>query len=154
VSEIPEPPLYYPAQRPSFLFSPTEQQAAAVTSEQVNALILKRDALEQVSPGPVPKIRALRYNTVAAERSFNSETNVESEAPLSQRAETTYLHIIGALLKLLLGQSPSGLPYSSFKSQESIVDALVAHFGGELMGVTQRTLHAKFAAANRKLEGR
>jgi hypothetical protein len=54
----------------------------------------------------------------------------------------------------LLGQSPSGLPYSSFKSQESIVDALVAHFGGELMGVTQRTLHAKFAAANRKLEGR
>jgi hypothetical protein len=52
---------------------------------------------------------------------------------LSTRAETTYLHIIGGLLRLLLGQSP-GNPYSSFKTQESIVSAMVAHFGGEFMG--------------------
>lgn len=63
------------------------------------------------------------------------------------RAEATYLHIIGVMLRLLLR-------HSHFTTQEAVVNAMVDEFGKELMGITERTLHAKFAAANRKLEGR
>src|SRR3546814_7242306 len=54
------------------------------------------------------------------------------------------------ILELMLGQSPSGTPYSSFNSQEAIATAMIAHHG-ELMGITDRTLQAKFAQARRKL---
>jgi len=73
-----------------------------------------------------------------------------AQCPISDRAEATYLHIIGTMLELMLGQSPSGTPYSSFNSQESIATAMIAHHG-ELMGITDRTLQAKFAQARRKL---
>lgn len=48
----------------------------------------------------------------------------------------------------MLSQSPSGVPYSSFKTQEALVSALVAHYGGT-MGITERTLNGKFANAKR-----
>ena len=59
------------------------------------------------------------------------------QCEISERAETTYLNIIGGMLTLMLGQSPSGVPYSSFKTQ-ALVSALVAHFGGT-MGITEQT---------------
>jgi hypothetical protein len=57
------------------------------------------------------------------------------------------------MLRLLLGESRSG-QRTHFASQEAVVNAMVEQFGKELMGITERTLHAKFAAANRKIEGR
>ena len=72
------------------------------------------------------------------------------DKPLTQRAETTYLNIIGALLDLMLGKSPSGKPYSEFRSQEAIIDALLAHHKGK-PGIAERTLAEKFAAAKRSL---
>lgn len=50
----------------------------------------------------------------------------------------------------MLGQSPSGAPYSSFKTQEAVVSALVAHHHG-VMGIAERTLNGKFATARRRL---
>ena len=58
------------------------------------------------------------------------------QCEISERAETTYLNIIGGMLTLMLSQSPSGVPYSSFKPQEALVSALVAHYGGT-MGSTE-----------------
>ena len=52
---------------------------------------------------------------------------------------------------LLLGKSPSGTPYSSFLTQEAIISAMVAHHGNA-MGITERTLQAKFALARRNLQ--
>jgi hypothetical protein len=54
----------------------------------------------------------------------------------------------------MIGQRAPGQRPASFSTQESLVNAMVDQFGKELMGITERTLHAKFAAANRKLEGR
>lgn len=54
------------------------------------------------------------------------------------------------MLTLMLGQSPSGVPYSSFKTQEAIVTALLAHYGGT-MGITERTLNGKFANARKNV---
>ena len=54
------------------------------------------------------------------------------------------------MLTLMLGQSPSGIPYSSFKTQEALVSALVANYGGT-MGITERTLNGKFANARKNV---
>lgn len=70
--------------------------------------------------------------------------------PISDRSESTYLNIVGGLLELLLGYSPSGTSYSSFKTQEAVVSAMIAHHDGA-MGITERTLNGKFASARRKL---
>jgi len=80
-----------------------------------------------------------------------SDEAERSHRALSARAETTYLHIIGAMLDVLLGHAPSGQPYSRFKTQESIVSVMLAQHGRRL-GISERTLHAKFAAARRHLD--
>lgn len=75
----------------------------------------------------------------------------EPEAkPLSDRAETTYLNIIGAMLALMLGKSPAGKPQSIFDNQAAIIDALLGHYEGK-PGISKRTLEDKFAAAKRSL---
>jgi len=56
---------------------------------------------------------------------------------ISDRAEITYLNIIGAMLDLMLGRSPSGRRYSKFNTQE---------------GISERTLHEKFSRAKRALQ--
>lgn len=141
---------YYPDERPPFLFSASEQQSLGLKSEIVSALVLERDALKAALKRRDEELRLLRDPRQANSAGLD---HGQSEPPgrLSLRAETTYLHIIGGLLRLLLGQSPSGQRYSNFNSQESVVSALIAHFGGT-MGFTERTLHAKFAAANRRLD--
>jgi len=71
-------------------------------------------------------------------------------AALPERAETTYLNIIGGLLMLMFGQTPAGRPQSVYASQAAVIDALQATFPG-LAGLSQRTLEEKFAAAKRSL---
>ena len=73
-----------------------------------------------------------------------------NECSLTDRAESTYQHIIGGMLDLMLGQSPAGSPYSCFRTQEAIVSALIAHHDG-IMGITERTLNGKFAQARRRM---
>lgn len=75
-----------------------------------------------------------------------------TEKPLDERAETTYLNIIGGMLALMLGKSPAGVPQSVYKSQAAIIDALLAHHENT-HGITKRTLEEKFAAAKRSLNG-
>lgn len=70
--------------------------------------------------------------------------------PLTPRAETTYLNIIGGLLALMLGKSPAGKAQSVFDNQAAIISALLAHHADK-PGIAQRTLEEKFAAANRSL---
>ena len=67
-----------------------------------------------------------------------------------ERAETTYLNIIGAMLALMLGKSPAGKPQSVFDNQAAIIAALLGHHKGK-PGISARTLEDKFAAAKRSL---
>lgn len=70
-----------------------------------------------------------------------------------QRAETTYLNIIGAMLTLMLGKTPktpTGEPQSIFDNQSVIIAALLEHFDKK-PGISARTLEDKFAAAKRSL---
>jgi hypothetical protein len=139
---------YYPEQRPDFLFSWIEQIAhPTITIDAVHALVLDRDTLRAQIEQRDQQIQALRDQIKKINARTPSDTRDEA---LSARSETTYLHIIGGLLTLLLGRGPSGRPYSSFRTQESVISTLMAHHGDRL-GITQRTLETKFAAAKRKL---
>lgn len=136
---------FYPAHRPLFLFSRLERKAiAGMSRDAVHALLLEREGLRLRVEQGEENIKKLREQLRAVEQ-FSG-----SVATLSPRSETTYLHILGGLLTLLLGSSPSGQPYSSFESQEAIISALIAHHG-ERLGIAERTLQAKFAAARRAL---
>lgn len=135
---------FYPAHRPPFLFSRQERAIAGISRETVQALLLEREGLRLRAEQGAESIKKLREQLRTLEQ-FSGPV-----ATLSPRSETTYLHILGGLLTLLLGSSPSGQRYSSFASQEAIISALIAHHG-ERLGIAERTLQAKFAAARRAL---
>ena len=74
-----------------------------------------------------------------------------ANAPINQRAETTYLNIIGGLLGLMLGTTPGGKKGSAYDSQTAVIDALLAHHGDK-QGIAKSTLEQKFADANRSIK--
>ncbi|WLH14733.1 hypothetical protein PSH58_10670 [Pseudomonas hefeiensis] len=126
----------YPDQKPGFLFDELERQLHPVINlDTVQALLLQIKTLE----------------TQLSNRAQHRQPRpVDCSPNLPPRAETTYLNIVGGLLTLLLGQSPSGVRYSSFNTLASVISALIAHHNGR-PGITERTLRAKFAEAKRQL---
>lgn len=142
----------YPEDRPEFLFSELERNIhPGITIDALRALTFERDNLRSLMAERDEEIKALRTELRALLKSVevNSRPGTSDDG-LSSRGEITYLHIIGGLLNLMLGQTPSGQPYSSFRTQDSVVTALVALYG-DRVGIGERTLNGKFAAAKRKL---
>lgn len=76
--------------------------------------------------------------------------NLRSNMAIGPKSETTYLNIIGAMLHLMLSQSPGGQRYSSFTTQTAIIEKILAHHPNK-PGISQRTIEDKFAAANREI---
>jgi hypothetical protein len=137
---------YYPEHRPTFLFGSLEETLkASVPLDAVNALLIEREALRALVERNGEELRTLRDRRAAAAAALRS-TNPATE--LGMRAEATYLHILGSMLSLMLGETPTGQRYSRFRSQESIITAMVAA-DGKLLGISERTLEKKFAAARR-----
>lgn len=137
----------YPGQRPAFLFSRAERVAhPVITVEAGNALLVEREALKS-------ELDLYRHQLQALQDQLKKKDGATASCalcPLSDRAEATYLNIVGALLEVMLGKTPSGTPYSRFTSQDAVISALIAHHGN-LMGIAERTLQTKFAQARRKL---
>lgn len=126
----------YPEEKPAFLFERRRRQRR------------HRPATSwEIMPASQTELEAVTSRWHGAER--QQRGNID-DATLSDRAERTYLNIIGGLLSLLLGESPSGQPYSSFRTQDAVISALVAHHG-KSMGIAERTLQMKFARAKRLL---
>lgn len=143
---------FYPDQRPGFLFDAFERHLhPAVSMDAVKALLMDREALKVQLADRLRAWDALHAEfetlTAAYEASATEDKHV---ADLGPRSESTYLNIVGGLLTLLLGKSPSGVPYSSFDTLEAVISALVAHFG-DRSGISERTLWSKLAAARRHL---
>ncbi|AYN19602.1 hypothetical protein [Alcaligenes aquatilis] len=142
---------HYPDQRPEFLFDTFERTLhPAIDVELIQNLILERELLRATYASCSRNLKELQASN---ELLRQDHARLQSEQPkeeISPRAEATYLNILGALLHVMLSCSPSGTPYSTFRSQEAIVSVLVAYHSS-LMGITERTLHAKFAEANRRL---
>lgn len=140
---------HYPEQRPGFLFSRSERIAHPFISlETGQAMLVERLALKSTLDQYKRQLHELQEKHGALLKQMVPSAG--TQRLISDRAEATYLNIIGSMLDLMLGQSPSGVPYSSFKTQEAVVSALVAHHSGA-MGIAERTLNGKFATARRRL---
>ena len=142
----------FPNDKPTFLFDDIERAShTAISVDSYRSLKADHDQLDS-------KLKEVtnRYRTLREEKKQLERVNQSMEAALEKanipdgRSETTYLNIIGAMLKLMLTKSPGGQPYSSFDSQSAIISALLAHNEGQ-SGISQRTIEEKFAAANRQL---
>ncbi|VVM69844.1 hypothetical protein PS673_01719 [Pseudomonas fluorescens] len=146
--------LYHPDQRPSFLFENSPNDKVPISTDSYLTLQADRDALqlklrksEQIYQSLLEDLQAIGLEKEEISQLLNTKK------PVSDRSETVYLNIIGALLNLFLDQSPAGNPLSVFKSQSAIVDAVIARYR-EVPGLSKRTLDEKFAAANRSLKKR
>jgi hypothetical protein len=145
---------YYPDQRPAFLFEQSLNQPGAISIGTYLALQADRDALQLQAKNIEAAYQQLlgELEAVGLEKE-NIHHLLKTKSKVSDRSETAYLHIIGAMVSLFLDHTPSGKPYSVFRSQSAIVDALTAHFKN-LSGISKRTLDEKFAAAKRSLSNR
>lgn len=144
--------VYYPDQRPVFLFGSGRDADEKVSIGTFLALQADRDTL-------LRELNTLQHHVqdilvdlraIGLERD-DLKAMVKTHGQFSERSELTYQNIIGALLNLFLDQSPAGNPLSVFKSQSAIVDAVIARYS-EVPGLSKRTLDEKFAAANRSLK--
>jgi hypothetical protein len=97
----------------------------------------------------LPKDGALVVETEAL-IDFANLINGAVNAPPTQKEKTTYLNIIGGLLDLMLGETPSGKKQSVFNNNTAIIDGLLARHNGR-RGISKRTLEEKFAEAKRSL---
>lgn len=145
---------YYPGEKPAFLFDEIERALhPALTQESLGFLFAEREAIRARLDDLLLAHDALHSEHAALIQAHAScQAKVENDNPPGPRAESTYLNIIGGLLSLLLGKSPSGAPYSSFRNMESVISALLAHHEN-LPGISERTLWSKLAQARRQLQG-
>lgn len=141
---------FYPDQKPTFLFDEIERQLhSAIGIDAVQSLLADRVALKARLAEKERSFDVLHERHRVLCKRIESLSVAEHE--VSPRSEGTYLNIVGGLLGLLLGKSPSGKPYSSFETMESVISALLAHHAGR-PGMAERTLWAKLAQARRHLE--
>lgn len=142
----------HPADKPAFLFDEVERKThSSINADHFRALQADRDAaraeLEKAKAWAAETIREM--DAMRGERDSLRAMVDKASAP-GERAETTYLNIIGAMLALMLGKSPAGKPQSVFDNQAAIIAALLGHHEGK-PGISARTLEDKFAAAKRSL---
>lgn len=142
----------FPSDKPAFLFDEIERKThAAISADAFRALQADRDAAR----AELEKAKAWAAETIREMDAMRGERDslramVEKMSAPGERAETTYLNIIGAMLALMLGKSPAGNPQSVFDNQAAIIAALLGHHEGK-PGIAARTLEEKFAAAKRSL---
>jgi hypothetical protein len=144
---------HHPGQKPPFLFDEVERVThTAINADAFRALQVDRDALKARLEKATEEYLKLRQerDSLKGERDSLAAMVEKNNVP-GQRAETTYLNIIGGLLGLMLGKSPAGLSQSVFQNQGAIISALLGHHSGK-PGISDSTLEAKFAEANRSIK--
>ena len=142
---------HYPDQRPSFLFGKLPAENEQISFGTYLTLRADREALEVELKASNAALQELleELKSIGLERE-SLRALVKAQGKLSERSETGYQHVIGALLETLLGSSPAGKPNSVFENQAAIVDSITAHYEGT-PGLSKRSLDEKFAAARRIL---
>jgi len=164
---------HYPDQKPAFLFDEIEQKThAAINADSFRALQADRDAarmayeqehaariqaegtLEGFEEWANERLSEIEYlqnqlEEVRTERNALQKTLASEAPPLDDRAETTYLNIIGALLALLVEASPTGRP-PSYGNQEAVIQTLLERYPN-VSGLGDRTLRGRFSRAKQSL---
>jgi hypothetical protein len=144
---------FFPAEKPPFLFDTVErsvQPEISIEAFQVlkAELLTLRIQLVQAEQRLVQQDEA--NFTVSAERD-KLRMMIEEQSPIGERGTCGYESVIGAMLQVIFGQTPTGKSYSVFENQESLVTAIVAHCG-HVRGISKRSLDSKFAAGRRRVK--
>ena len=143
---------HYPGQKPPFLFDELERTThTAINVDSFKALQADRDALKVRVENAIEKYRALQQerDRIEGERASLAAMVEKMNVP-GPRAETTYLNIIGGLLGLMLGSTPTG-KNSVYLNQGAIISGLLGNYGNA-PGMGASTLETKFAEANRSIK--
>ena len=82
----------------------------------------------------------------------HTKAKPQDAGSLGERAETTYLHIIAALLECIAGNLPKVEKHPSFSSEAKLIEAIDEHFKG-FSGLSKSNLSRKFPEAKRTLSG-
>lgn len=144
--------IYYPDQKPDFLFGSRIDSPEKVSLGTFLSLQADRDTLLRELNTQRHRLRdiLLDLRAIGLERD-DLKAMVKTHVQLTERSELTYQTIIGVLVDLFLDHSPAGNPLSVFKNQAAIVDAILARHK-DVPGLSKRTLDEKFAAANRSVK--
>jgi hypothetical protein len=136
----------HPGSKPAFLFDELERSAhAAINPDSFRALQADRDALKVRIENATEAYRALKRDRdeLGAERDSLRAMVDKMSAP-GERAESTYLTIIGALLELVR------TPRTGRASDAAVIRELIENYSDK-PGISKTTLEAKFAEARRRL---
>ncbi|MFM0053627.1 hypothetical protein [Caballeronia grimmiae] len=151
----------FPSDKPAFLFDELERSTHhAINADTFRALQADRDMLKARLDKSVEVFREQKeqLNVVTGERdslrAMVDKLSVarKADAIPGDRAETTYQHIIGALLCVIAGEMPKVKPHPSFDSDAKLIDAIDEHFRG-FGGLSKSNLSRKFPEAKRSLRG-
>jgi len=143
----------HPADKPAFLFDEIERKThAAINADAFRALQADRDALKARIDKAEEWAKTIiaEKNALLGERDSLRAMVDKANAP-GGRSEKTYLNIIGGLLALMLGKSPSGKSQSSFENQGAVISAMLAHYG-HIKGMGDSNLEKIMADANKTLK--
>lgn len=138
---------YHPGSKPAFLFDEIERSAhAAINADSFRALQADRDAAR----AELERARRWGNNIVAEHDALLGERDslramVDKMAVPGDRAEATYLNIIGAMLELLRNPRPG-----REESDAAVIRELIDNYSDK-PGISKTTLEAKFAEARRRL---
>ncbi len=138
---------YHPGSKPAFLFDEIERSAhAAINADSFRALQADRDAART----ELEQARKWGNGIVAERDALLGERDslramVDKMQVPGERAETTYLTIIGALLELVRNPRPGR------DSDAAVIRELTDNYSDK-PGIAKSTLEGKFAEARRQLQ--
>ncbi|CDH34131.1 hypothetical protein [Xenorhabdus bovienii] len=144
----------YPNQKPPFLFDSIEQKLhAGITVEAYQTLETENKRLNIRLQDAIKTFKQQKeqISELQGERDSLRQMVDNYNPNINPRSETTYLNIIGGLLDIMLGTSPSGKQLSVYNNQASVISALLACHEGK-SGISARTLESKFAEAKRSIK--
>ena len=121
---------YHPSEKPAFLFDPIADNK--VTN------ISKSDEIDELQ---LEKQKNIKLTEVYKRLQLNS--------PPSERSERTYLHAIGALVDVIMGDG--FFENNEHKSNAKLIKQLVDEYG-EYEGISESTLKIKFREAKKLIE--
>lgn len=145
----------FPNERPAFLFDDIERNThTAISAEAYRAVVAERDALKRRLEKATDEYRKLREekNAIEAERE-SLKVAVEKLGVPGERAESTYQHIIAALLACIAGELPDFTKHPSFSSEAKLIEAIEHYYKG-YGGLSKSNLSRKFPQARRALQSR
>lgn len=148
-----------PTERPAFLFDEIERDVhSAISTETYRTLKAAHDAKEQKLATANERIRELHdaKNAAEAERdalrlmveSLGKQTKSTEQADC--RSETSYQHMVAALLDCIAGNLPNVKKHPSFESEAKLIESIDDYYRG-YRGLSKSNLSRKFPEAKRLL---